>query len=594
MNQINKRQEPNLPQKIRENHKPEKGDIYLKQRFTDEQCIIRLEEKTGHCWKVKRYDFSEEDFTREHYSLTDNDLKDGNYRLLLHPLQEILNQAARIFEGVMPEDTPLSDSTELIRSGRERLLAMKDEAQMKEDLVISVKTVMQARINCIRQKMEERMRTLQPVLDSLERQAEIIEQVLSWLHAYLGDGVEVQTITTGEGAPKREPLTIRQRILFMDEEMAVIGNDGQGLDYTGKETFYEWLKNPANRDIILPEERCTVVMKPKRYSHRYTGDTYTNSCINRLNRHSFIVIRDGENIHVIESEDLNIYGAAIPTKRQYENIRESRCRDESLIQDETRNLQSRTMFYMMLLQGLADNTDIMGSHAGINIMKEENIRIIFDAEQDSMIGTGIKPWKEWMNERQKDIKRGDRIIFRANSNGDGTFLRIYYNKWSEPDRPTSGLYSVDKAKDGRLVFRYCPGDKVFNQSEGYYTDRKNRVSYVFDRWSAINFDTTDLDELEMYLKDRTQREHYADIIGLLLKMRDIKREEKRMESHFINLMTEDILRERKNIDRDLLKKTIEDVVIWWKSKVIFKRPLSDDDAKAWRMIRQKTLNTITI
>lgn len=591
MNQIQKQnQEPTLPQKLRDGHQPEAGDIYLNKTYTDRQSVIRLEKKINdHYWEVKQYSFTDEDFTEEYYNLSENDLKGGHYRLLLHPLQDILNSADRLFQGFMPEESPLSDSTELMRSGKERLLAMRDEAQMKADAMESVKIVMQARINSIRSQMEEKMEQLEPVMKALQKQSEIISQVLSWLHAYLGKDVEAQTVVSGEGAAKDEPLCIRQRILYMDEEVAVVGRDGQGLDYTGKDTFYEWIKEPKNRDIILPEQRCAVVMKPKRYSHHYTNDHFRNRIINEMNRHSFIMIRDGENVHAIESNDLEIYGTAIPTKAQYESIRNDRFNDEYHAEQETRRLQSRTMFYMMLLQGLADNTEILGVHRGINISKETGVKIILDAEQDSMIGSGIKPWKEWLKERQKDIRRGDRIIFAASRGWDGTFYRTYYNEWSKPTPPESGLYSVEEAEDGRLVFKYRPDDKIFNQSEGYYTERRNRVSYVFDRSCAINFDTTSLEELEAYLTDRTQRESYAGIIGLLINMREIKKKEQEMERHFVNLMTADISKDLKRPDNELLRETTEAAVAWWKTKVIFKRPLSEDDAKAWRMIRQKTV-----
>lgn len=578
-----------LPEKLREGHIPKPGDIYLNHTFTDSQCIIRLENKKDGRWEVKKYCFTDEDFTKDYYSLSDGELQSSNYRLLLHPLEDILNQADIIFKGQLPEEDPLSDNTDLVRTGKERLLALMDDAQMKADLMQSVKIVMQSRMNGIRDEMEQRMRMLEPVMDNLRRQTEILEQVLSWLNAYLGKGVSVKNISTGEGASKNEPLTIRQRILYMDEEVAIIGNDGQGLDYSGKETFYEWLKNPKHRDLILPEDRCAVVMKPKRYNHHYTSNAYENQLINQKNRHSFIMIRDGENVHAIESDELEIFDAVIPTKLQYEVIRGDKWTNDAKKADQIRRMQGRTMFYMMLLQGLADNTEILGVHDEINLTKEIGVRIILDAEKDSMLGTGIKPWNQWMRERQSDIKRGDRIIFCALWKNDGTFYRTYYNEYSEPDRPCSGLYSVEEAEDGRLIFKYKPGDKVFNQSEGWYTERRNRVSYVFNHSCAINFDTTNLDELEAYLADRTQRENYAGIIGLLITMREIKRKEQEMERHFVNLIAADISKDLKIPNTELLRKTTEAAVTWWKTKVIFKRPLSEDDAKAWRMIRQKTV-----
>ena len=117
---------------------------------------------------------------------------------------------------------------------------------------------------------------------------------------------------------------------------------------------------------------------------------------------------------------------------------------------------------------------------------------------------------------------------------------------------------------------------MFNQSEGWYTERRNRVSYVFNHSCAINFDTTNLDELEAYLADRTQRENYAGIIGLLITMKEIKRKEQEMERHFVNLIAADISKDLKIPNTELLRKTTEAAVTWWKTKVIFKRPLSED------------------
>ena len=119
-----------LPQKLRDGHIPKPGDIYLNHTFTDSQCIIRLENRKDGRWEVKKYCFTDEDFTKDYYSLSDYDLQSSNYRLLLHPLEDILNQADMIFKGQLPEEDALSDNTDLVRTGKERLLALMDDAQM--------------------------------------------------------------------------------------------------------------------------------------------------------------------------------------------------------------------------------------------------------------------------------------------------------------------------------------------------------------------------------------------------------------------------------------------------------------------------------
>lgn len=582
---------PTLPQKIREEHTPQKGDVFLYKTFSDCKKIIRLEEQDEYGnWKTSTYSFMSNDFTEKGSTQSLASLKEY-YELFLHPLDELLQEAQSVLEGRESTFTPTEDTTALMRSGKDRLMALHDDINMKQDRALAIQNVIQCKINSIMNDMKGKMESLQPIITALNRQVEIIEQVLSWLQAYLGQEVKAQTICTGEGAPSDEPLTIRQRILFMDEEVAIVNEDGQGLDYLQKEAFYEWMKDARNRDIILPELRCAVVMKPKRYDHHYTHDSYANRIINQNNRHSFIMIRNGENIHVIESENLEIYGTAIPTRKAYESIAQDKWLDDDRKQDETRRLQSRTMFYMMLLQGLIDNTELFGTHNPINITQSENTSIIYDAEEDTMIGTGIKPWDEWLKEQSQDIKRGSRIIFLADGGrNDGRFLRYYFNEYSEPERPHTGLYSVDESEHGELLFKYLPNDNVFNQSEGWYGPRKNRVSYIFNKNNAINFDKVDLEELEIYLKDRTQRHKYTSILRFLLQVRKIKKEEMEMEKHFTLLLTANILKENPELNEDDLKRKIADAISWWKHKVIFKRPLSQNDMKSWKMIRNKVLN----
>lgn len=583
-----------LPKRLRNEHDPTTGDIYLYTEYTDSQCIVRLESKAGEMkWKASRYSFIDHDFTESHYDIHESDLK-SSYRLLLHPLEEILDKAESVYSGEAPQEESDADSTELMRIGHDKLLAMHDRAEMQADSYECVRIVLRAKINSLKEQMNARMRVLEKTVRGIQRKADTIRKVMTWLKAYMGEGVDAKEICSGKSAPKDEPLSIRQRILYMDEEVAIIGSDGQGLDWEGKETFYEWIKNPANRDIILPEQRCAVVMKPKRFAHRYSSDPVADRLMNEHNKHSFIMIRDGENIHAIESDDLEIYGTAIPTREQYEKINSDTffSIDSEKKSDALMDLNNRAMYYMMLLQGLADNTDIFGCHLPMNISKEQNVRIIRDAEKGTMLGTGIKPFREWLAERQKNIRRGDRIIFRAEYRNDGEFLRIYFNRHSEPQRPKSGLYSVDESDSGAMIFRYLPGDKVFNQSEGWYTERRNRVAYKFYRSNVINFDTTSLEDLEAYLKDRTQREEYVAILGLLLKMREIKREEDALENNFADLLEADILKHLPGTDKENLRKTIRNAIRWWKNKVIFKRPLMQDDAKAWRMIKQKTLSEI--
>lgn len=76
------------------------------------------------------------------------------------------------------------------------------------------------------------------------------------------------------------------------------------------------------------------------------------------------------------------------------------------------------------------------------------------------------------------------------------------------------------------------------------------------------------------------------MIPLLLKARKFKEEEKRDEDAFVELMWKDF----GYLD---IKVAIREAISWWKNKVIYTRPLRSDDAKAWRMIKQKAVAIYT-
>ena len=74
------------------------------------------------------------------------------------------------------------------------------------------------------------------------------------------------------------------------------------------------------------------------------------------------------------------------------------------------------------------------------------------------------------------------------------------------------------------------------------------------------------------------------MIPTLKHMLDFKRKEQRDEKAFKELMTATILRET---GKTVTDEELDEAIAWWKEKVIYTRPLRSDDAKAFRMIRQR-------
>ena len=66
------------------------------------------------------------------------------------------------------------------------------------------------------------------------------------------------------------------------------------------------------------------------------------------------------------------------------------------------------------------------------------------------------------------------------------------------------------------------------------------------------------------------------MLPILYKLKKERIKEIKQEKEFVKAMAD-----RNEVAEEKVWKAVE----WWKNKVIWKRPIREDDAKAWRMIQ---------
>ena len=133
------------------------------------------------------------------------------------------------------------------------------------------------------------------------------------------------------------------------------------------------------------------------------------------------------------------------------------------------------------------------------------------------------------------------------------------------------------------MFKYLPGDKVWDRTEFEERDRRRRVSWEYNPTYVLNYDAVSIEELQGYLEDRTLRASFAEMIPVLVEMKRHKVAEQKDEEAFKALLSDTILRET---GKSVPEGMIDEAVAWWKGKVIFTRSLRSDDRKAWGMIKK--------
>lgn len=609
------------PDRDRNGHVPSPGDIYyykdtyyplivkIKEIVNEDWCIVTVFDFDGGKWVVEK---------RKSLS----DLKEY-YRLVLADFPEIWKAASKVNAG---DDSLIRDlhqqantdeaSMALVASRpAQQVFALTEASERLQDKLETINDVMKLQIAHMRSQMEARLSVFNKELDRIKDYVRNLHRIITVMNLYTGTNVDVNVICEGAPAMASLPIAVRQRILFMDEEY-LADAENQGIDCEDIDKFCEWLRKPANRDIICPEPKCIVAMKPKRYDKSYTNDYHTNQLMNRWNHHTIVIFRDGQRLLMVDSEDLELFDVALPWSDQQERFEkeyqkimaECSFQESNLkrLKEKSENLGYMYTKYISFLQGMIDSGKIFDLSAGRpNFAKEEGVTYIHDAE--NAIGTG-ESWYGFQKRINEGIRRGTRVIFFPFGHDErgyevecGESNRKYWNKFSNPASPKKGLYNVDyptkidhvkNLNTGRFEKITSKLDRlaIFYIPERFYTESDRTEAFIYNPWCVLNYDKLTVEDIDRFMADRTQRESFRGWMPILQEARKRLIEEKQDEDYFIQSMGNTLVKEHPEIYTECLHGLIDEAIGWWKNKVIFTRPLRSDDAKAWRMIKKRCVS----
>lgn len=604
------------PQRDRKDHEPAAGDVYFNR---DRFIRIRSVDGSGK-YATEEYDFLAGAWQESRQM--DRQSLDEYYTLLLCGFDEIASIAAEAVDGNNSRIAALAGTGEqeagtsvTLSSPAEQVLAVTEKAERIKDKLDSVQACMKAIIEQRRERMERMVRSLDKQIRRFAKQIDDLYKVITVMNLYTGRGVSLNVLADGAPAPEGEPIHIRQRILYMDEEYLADAENG-GIDYQKEEEFYRWLTRPGNIYFVCPEPKCIVAMKPKRFNMRYSSNESYNLELNRWNHHTVIIIRNGERIFMLDSEDLELHGTAIPRSDQQEQFEKrydeimGRAHvwesDIERLRDESEALGYMYTKYISFLQGLIDAGEVFDLSAGRpNLAKGEGVTFVRDDE--NAVGTGLD-WHAFQKSINAGIRRGTRVIYipfstdeRGYEVSGGEHNRYYFHDASAPCGPDKGLYSVDypskrkhvKGEDGRYHAVDTKGDRlaIFYTPRRwtFYDGEPRKEAWLYNPWCVINYDALTVGMIDAFMADRTQRESFRHWMPLLQEARKRLLLEKDDEDAFVNLLCESLLKEHPSLERYHARTLIRESVAWWKGKVIFTRPLRSDDARAWRMIKGETV-----
>jgi hypothetical protein len=441
----------------------------------------------------------------------------------------------------------------------------------------------------IRKKMD----ALSNVFSELQDKIAKVSRIIGAIELYLGVNEEIVQIQQGEPAPVDTQISLRQMILYMDEEAAILDNGGIG--WTRVEEFDTWLQDKSHLERVFPEPKGIVVLRASRQD-KYHSDNYAyNASMRDKNLFSYLLIRNGDNLYRVYTS-IKMGQRFFPTLEESAHIEElfAKAAEQGQEDSDAESEKFVAVRNTLLVQGLIDRTEIFLPLAHrIDFFSPDTyapggiINMIRDDELT--LPSGKLSFNNWKIKINSKIDRGSRIFLSPppywdyyGSKGEVSSRRFTVWQTWYPGAPASGLYTVEEIMKGekgstnKFRILYMP-DKYVGP---FGDERKRRMSFLLykDDATVLNYDMISLDDLNYYIENRTDRHNFLSMLPVLIGLKKTRLQEIEDEKGFVSLISSKY---------GFTEKAVWKAIDWWKYKVIWKRPIRKDDAKAWRMISKK-------
>lgn len=528
-------------------------------------------------------------------SYTWADLKKGSYGPGLIKMEKSLEEyKAEAIHHLqtnfkdLEKSKEMSDSTDLVTTSD------KTHAKTLKNGLIN----QQNHIRIVRRTLELMQSQMNVILSDLQEKITQVSRVVDVIELYLGVKEKVVQIQEGEAAPPDEPITFRQLVLHMDEETA-----DEDMDWEKVETFDQFMRE--HTDQIFPEKKGVVVCRPRAADKDYDPDNeIMNSFLNESNRDTYILIRNGDNLYRIWTS-VRIYPYLFPSQDELRKLMSQASEDNwGFSKRDAENTMHQYKRNVLVLQGLMDRTSILHPiPPGVTLFKPDSygksIRFIYDGS--NLLPSGKISWSDYRLQCNQKTQRGDRVYLAKVPYGEfGEYDmwrspmhdKGYRGHENGPPKPPSGVYNISEirvrtkrsyseqeSEERIFLISYKDKDERYDYRRGNYVSRRNRTPFWLTEGDKffINYEHVSLEEIEFYLNDRVNRRNYLRMMPVLRGMKKSRLEELEWEKAFVRLL-------QSKIKQPHSEKLIWEGIEWWKRRVIDKRPLRKEDAKAVRMI----------
>lgn len=490
------------------------------------------------------------------------------------------------------------------------MLESKRSIAMVRNKVARTQKLLKEKNELLQSCIKEQSAILKARANELSKVMKVAEEAIWSINLYLGKNEDIIQIQKGEPAPVDTKISIRQKVLFMDEECALFADEG-GITANNADEFDQWiLASKRNLEQVLPEQKGILAVKIKRFDDTDYTEWDPLSAANAKDRNlkwTYFLIRNGDNLYRV-FVDFVVGDNLFPTKSEYEGLFDS---DEPLkpgdkrymhAMESSEKLQKHYLRVVLILQGLIDRTPIFQPMPldRINLCNQNECMAFIDFVYDNemILGDGRPSFDDWLRSVNANLQVGHRIIgnfgYRAHlhgyTEGRSTYdVRLYPANADNPD--SNVLYTIEgsekagvhRTREEAFIFRFERG-RIYDRKNWGYKEAETRarcIIYKSDDF-VIDFDSVDPEDCRYYLTSRIHRKNYKDMLPLMELVIQLKEQEKTEEAPFRQLLIGEIMKTGESVEA--ATDAVDELIKWWKFKNRTHRALTSDDQKAIDMI----------
>lgn len=489
--------------------------------------------------------------------------------------------------------------------------AKRQIAKQQAELARAEEVVRRASAELERQ-MKAQLDAVKQALVPIQKVTKRLGEAMFSINLYLGGDEDILLLRDGDSAPEDTPVTLRQMLLFMDEEMAAaapVERDANLREFlvTDAPMFDEWLlADPAHLNQVLPEQKGVVALRPRRREPNHRQLTQAEAA---FNRNTYWLIRNGDRVYRTLTP-LKLSDRILPYSDEIKRLfmRENRDGTERPLtpgspewdaaQASADSTEQTYMRVGLVLEGLLHRTPIFHPlpEGGVSFLDPRDVearKVIYITDLERALGDGHESFREWRKRLASELRPGMRIVLGpglerfTRESGWGKNYRLHPEVANRPEIKT--LYTLEQVKPnaerdwyegGRataLIFRYREGARYVGDSSyggGEYREPKRRATctvYPEDDF-VLPFDVADVDDMRRFLRARTDRHNYEAMFPILRSAIAAKEREAEVEAPFRTMLLGVLARDN-GVTVAEAEEAVDDLIHWWKFKNKSHRPL---------------------